>query len=225
MLPALLLALQLTSAEAHYREGVRLFEAGKSADAAARLEQALRLAPNNAQYAKVLGVAYAAQKDYASAIKPFSTACEHDPALLDACYFLGRAFYALDRYEPAIAALDRALQHATNKPRSRLGKAQALEALGHAADAEMQYLSALTEPDARIYYGQFLFRSGRLEPALEVLSQAKQTELAHYQIGRVLYQLGRLDEAIKNLKAAPNVNEAKLLLDKAYRRLGSTTSR
>ena len=225
MLLGLLLLLQVGTADALYREGVRLFESGKPADAAKHLEQATTLAPANAQYWKVLGVTYAAQKDYASALNPFQKACELAPSLIDACYFYGRALYALDRYEHAIKALDRAMQFAASKPRSQLGKAQALEALGRSIDAETEYRAANSEPDAPVLYGQFLFRAGRLDEALTILKTAKPSEDSHYQLGRVLYQLGRLDEAIANLEAAPNKPEAKLLLEKAYRRLGSTTSK
>ena len=225
MLLGLLLMLQVGSADALYREGVRLFESGKPADAAKYLEKATTLAPANAQYWKVLGVTHAAQKDYAAALWPFQKACELSPSLVDACYFYGRALYALDRYEPAIKALDRAMQFASSKPRSQLGKAQALEALGRAAQAETEYRAAGSEVEAPVLYGQFLFRAGRLDEALTILKTARPSEDSRYQLGRVLYQLGRLDEAIANLEAAPNKPEAKLLLEKAYRRLGSNTSK
>lgn len=225
MLLGLLLMLQVGSADALYREGVRLFESGKPEDAAKYLEKATTLAPANAQFWKVLGVTHAAQKDYAAAVKPFQKACELSPSLVDACYFYGRTLYALDRYEPAIQALDRALKFAASKLRSQLGKAQAFEALGRTAEAETEYRAAGSEADAPVLYGQFLFRAGRLDEALIILKTAKPSEDAHYQLGRVLYQLGSLEEAIVNLQSAPNKPEAKLLLEKAYRRLGSTTSK
>src|SRR4051812_42687309 len=81
--PFFLFLLFFASPEEDYRAGVSLFEQGRLAEAAERLRTALAATPDNAQYAKALGVSLAAQKRYAEADEPFARACTINPKLTD----------------------------------------------------------------------------------------------------------------------------------------------
>lgn len=159
---------------------------------------------------KAIGVKWAREANYLEAEEPFRRACELDPKLPDACYFWARVLYALDRFEPSLAALKKLPLDA----RTALAIAQAEEALGHAVEAEAHFKRA---GDA-VKYGLFLFRQGRLAEAESVLNQNPRTAEAWWQLGRVRYQLGKLAEARaaieQSLALDPKQEPARLLLAK-----------
>jgi tetratricopeptide (TPR) repeat protein len=225
------------SAETYYQRGVELFRKGQAEEARPHLQKAVELAPT-APHWKALGVLEASVGNYAQAEPALRQACRLDPGEEDACYYLGRARYALDRFEASLAALEQALPRDTRPWRVHLGMAQALEALGRASEAEEQFRRALklagrTAPDfdARLHLGIFLVRQGRTGEAVEVLGESARehpgSARAHYQLGRALLQLDRLEEAEKSLRRAveldPGYGEAHLQLSKLYRRLGKVT--
>ena len=116
-----------------YAAGSALFEKGRFADAVPYLRRATNAAPRDARTWKALGVAYAAQKLYRQAESALGRACTLDPKLAGACYFHGRALYALDRFDDSRRALVNA---AGLEPRSwtiELGIAQCDEALNAAS--------------------------------------------------------------------------------------------
>lgn len=228
-LAALLLLAQ--SPEAVYREGVTALEAGRAADAVPLLEKAATAAHSNAQYWKALGVALASLGRYSDALEPFREACALAPDLVDACYYYGRSLYATDRYEAALVPLRTALKADADKARAETAIAQALEALGKGDEAERLFRSAIGrrshfEPSARLAFGSFLLRAGRLDEALAMLEAAQQPESAEASLeyARALMQAGKADAAALKLERliqlTPKDAAAHFLLAKAYRRLG-----
>ena len=208
-----------------YREGVAALEAGRVADAAPLLEKAANTAKTNAQYWKAYGVAVASLNQYAAAVEPFEHACRLEPRLPDACYYLGRALYAADRYEAALAPLRQSLETDLDKGRAETAIAQALEALGREDEAARLYQSAISRKyqPARVAYGRFLLRAGKIEDAMSMLEGAEHPEgLLEY--ARALMQAGRNEAAAAKLETliakTPRDRVARLLLAKAYRRLG-----
>jgi Flp pilus assembly protein TadD len=212
-----------------YQQGVALIEKGRPAEAVDYLTRAAANTPADARVWKALGVAHAAQGDYGSAEPAFGRACALDPRLRDACYYHGRALYALDRYEASIDALRRA-------PDSwlvRLGMAQSLEALGRAAESEKEYARAEAlgrgaSPQPGTARGKFLIRQGRFAEASALLANVVKrfpaAPEANALLGRALLEEGRIGDAIRHLERAvegdPRSAQAHLLLAKAYVRAG-----
>lgn len=167
-------------------------------------------APKDAAAWRALGIKWAREANYLEAEEPFRRACELDPKLPDACYFWARVLYALDRFEPSLAALKKLPPDA----RTVLAMAQAEEALGRAREAEAHFKQA-GDP---VKYGLFLFRQGRLPEAEAVLERDPRTAEAWWQLGRVRYQLGKLAAARtaleRSLALDPNQEPARLLLSK-----------
>lgn len=216
-----------------FREGVRLFSAGKPEEAIASLRQSLALQPGNAPAWKALGVVYASRGDYEKAEPAFRNACERQPKLEEACLYHGRSLYLLDRFAEAIQVLRRANALHEGAEAHRL-LALSLEATGRFAEAEPEFVQALrlakgtaADEDPGIDYGVFLYRQGRAEQALEPLRSAVErhgdSARAHLELGCVLLSLDRLDEAAGHLERALSLKDTPrghLLLGKTYLRLG-----
>ncbi|QOY87482.1 tetratricopeptide repeat protein [Paludibaculum fermentans] len=208
-----------------------LLEQGRAAEAAPFLKESARLAPKNAQYWKALGVAFASMNELRDAVEPFRQACALDPRLLDACYYYGRNLYGTDKYEEALAPLEKALAVDPVKGRAEAAIGQCLHALGRNEAAEKRFQSAVARHDraeqmARLAFGQFLVRQGRAAEAVDVLKPAQRPEShdASYELGLAYCQAGELEEAAAALQGAvrlsPRKAATRLLLAKVYRRLG-----
>ena len=180
------------------------------------------------------GVGHARRGDYAAAEPAFAEACRLDPALPDACFYLGRARYFQDRFEEALSPLRQSLASDRTQPpgRAQTAIAQCLEALGRAADAETAFSQAIAagprSAEARAKYGLFLLRQGRAADAVTPLEAAVRFDPASAEaalsLGRALFQLERLEAALPHLNRAvkldPQSAQGHTLLAKAYRRLG-----
>lgn len=227
--------------QAWYEKGLALFDAGQSAAAIEPLRRAVELDRGHARAWKALGVAYARQGNYQMAQLPFRNACELAPRLEDACYFAGRASYALNQFEAALDAFSKALQHDSRPWRVQQGIAQAQEALGQSKAAERHFRTAITlnaraprdermrpDEDPRVLYAVFLFRQGRANDALEsltaVIADYPDAARARLEMGRTLYHLGRFPEAATHLERATTLDRdsgtAHLMLARTYLRLG-----
>jgi Flp pilus assembly protein TadD len=213
-----------------YEQGVALFEKGDPAAALPHFERAAQADPKNAQKWKAAGAAYAALKRYADAEEAFGRACRLDYKVPDACFFHARTLYALDRFEEALAALE----HADPRNwRSRLARAESLEALGRATPAEQEYQQALTlcrnsDPKPAVGYAEFLVRQGRAGDSVALLEAAVSVHPnsadAHAWLGRALFDTGKLADSVPHLERAVALNpksaQSHLLLAKALTRLG-----
>jgi Flp pilus assembly protein TadD len=216
-----------------YDQGVALFEKGDAVAALLFFDRAAKADPNNAQKWKALGAAQAALKQYSEAEQSFGRACKLDYKVPDACFFHARALYALDRYEEALAAL----QHADPRNwRARLARAESLDALGRATEAEQEYkqshsLCGNADPKPAVGYAQFLVRQGRAGDSIALLRETVSTHSsnaeAHLWLGRALFETNKLPEALPHLEKAvaltPTSPQAHILLAKTLTRLGRPT--
>lgn len=229
----LLLALWLLAppeAQSAYQRGLELFAQNRAAEAIPYFEEAARLAPDNAQYWKALGVAHARIEDYHGSIEPFRRACDLAPQLEDVCYYLGRAYYAADLYEKAIEPLKRALRHDRVKGRVEAALGQCHEALMQPGEAERWFSSAIRRNDsgrqmAHLAYARFLTRQGRAAEAVKAAEAAQQPETAEarFELAFALSQCDRLEEALRAVERAlelkPDYEEAFVLRSKIRARL------
>jgi len=183
------------------------------------------------------GVDFAKAGDIVRAEAAFHRACLLDPKFPDACLYLGRTLYLLDRFSDAINVLKTAGESDPQNARIWRVEALALEGAGKAEEAgaafrraiELERDSTLNE-DPSIDYGVFLYRSGRAEAALTPLEAAvmrhPDASRAQLELGCALLSLDRLNEAAAALEKAtaldPNNPRGHLLLGRAYQRLGKT---
>ena len=211
----------------------------RPADIAA-LEATVRRTPSNASAWKELGVAMAARRRSEAALAAFAKACKLDPKDEDACYYLGRQLFSLDRYQEAIAPFETALRAAPTEKLARTHRAAALNMIGHGSleQAERHFREAVrgnrgpdeVRAEAQTDYGAFLFRQARTSEALAALEQAVKMDSgsarAHAELGRVLLHLDKPREAATALERAgeldPRLSGIRLLLGRAYLALGRT---
>jgi Tfp pilus assembly protein PilF len=200
-LPAVLV---LTGAQSALERGAEELKKGNHAAAEAALREAVRERPGDAQTQKLLGMALSAQRKYDLAEEPFRQACSLAPRDEDACYYLGRLYYTLNRFTESRKAYQVALGH-TRIHRGRLltGLALTLEALGEAEAAERTYKSAVEtgHRQALIDYGMFLFHSGRGRECLPYLQKAN----AAVELERVRRSLENAPEAPMKRASRPKV--------------------
>ena len=216
-----------------YQRGVALIQRGQPSEAIPYLQRATQEQPQGARCWNALGVAYAAQAMYDLAEPAFHQACKLDPKLEDACYYEGRALYALDRFEASIDVLRRAAVLTPGSWKIELGIAQALEGLGKAPAAERAFersrsMARNVDAQPQVALGLFLVRQGRQREAIPLLRQTLRQfpgdPGAQIQLGRALLETGKFAEAVPVLEGALQVQPASaqvhLLLAKAYVRLG-----
>jgi tetratricopeptide (TPR) repeat protein len=237
MLLPLLLAFAAAAAQSDdlYQQGASLLKSGRSGDAIAAFEALTRTAPSDPRGWRALGVAHASIGDYKRAAEPLRKACDLDPRDPDGCYYLGLASYNLGRYDGAVMAYTKALKASGRTGRAHTGLGLTYEALGRTADAERELREGvaqhdgrgLPDSDARVEYGAFLFRQGRLDDALKTLEASRpDSPRAHFEVARILSQKGDLDSAASRLEKAialdPQYAAAHLLLGRVYFRMGRT---
>lgn len=213
-----------------------LFERGHWEAAEAAFRKLVAEQPTRAEAWKGLGVVYAARQDYESAEEPFRRACTLQPGFRDACLYHARDLYLLNRFQPAVAVIRKALPGDPKNTQLHRILALCLEALGDIPEAGKEFEAAirLTRPssppaeDPRIDYGVYLFRLGSAEEALVPLNAAMEQNpnvaRTHLELGAILLALDRVTEAAYRLEHAakldPGPARAHLLLTKAYQRLG-----
>src|SRR5215471_3480843 len=97
------------TADELFRQGARQFAEGHPDAAIASFRRVVEQQPAHAAAWKALGVVFASKGDFESAETPFRNACERQPTLPEACLYYGRTLYLLNRFQPAIDVLRRAL--------------------------------------------------------------------------------------------------------------------
>lgn len=210
-----------------YENGLKLLAMGRFIEARAAFEKAVQIAPRHAEAWKALGVAAGQMGDVADAEEAFRKSCEIAPRLEDACYYHARSLYTLNRFVPAIAAFEKLRASEARRGRLLTALGQAYEANGESDKAEASFRLALNQNDAaleaRLQYGVFLYRAGRLEEAAKMMRTARELAPGNVRVagelGRILLQQGEVAAAIPLLEAAAGqLDWAAPLLDKARRR-------
>jgi Tfp pilus assembly protein PilF len=184
----LMLAIGEVSGNTSLERGIEAFGRRDFVSAERELLQAIREQPSDARAHKFLGMVYSAQEKFQLAEEPFRKACFIDPKEENACYYLGRLYYTLNRFEDSLNAFDKALHNPAERGRTFHGMALTLEALGRDAEAERDFKESIRAGEKSVLtdYGMFLFRHGRTEESLETLRKAGAQE----ELERVLKALG-----------------------------------
>jgi Flp pilus assembly protein TadD len=217
-------------------QGVAAMQRGDFVTAENAFRAATQANPRNARAWKALGVSFAARGQHDLASEPFSKACTLDRKEPDACYYLARNHYLLNRFDEALALFNTLANQQRADWRYTNGRGLALMALARYPEAEAAFKTAMTNergasaPDEApaVNLGSLYSRAGEPHKALEVLQAFVSTRRpgarAWFEKAKVEVQLGRMEDAAASLTNAIQVNpshrEAHLLLAKVYGRLG-----
>jgi tetratricopeptide (TPR) repeat protein len=207
------------SAFAHNNLGVLLMSSGREREALPEFEQAVRLAPESADYRVNLGLALAqAPGRLGDAVAEYRTALQFDPKLPAAHLNLGLAYTAMPgRLDDAIAEYRQAIAQYEGAARTEPELWQAHFNLGLAygqmpgreADAISEYRAALRlKPDSALthfHLGNTLHKSRRLPEAIEEYRASIALDPAvpevHYELAYALAQIpGRVPEAVEECR-------------------------
>lgn len=189
---ALAIAFPASGDSGSLRRGQEAFQKQDWPAAEREFTAAIREQPDNALAYKSLGMVYASQEKFQLAEEPFRQACELNPREELACYYLGRTYYTLNRYEESRAVLEKTLGNWPDSGRIKRGLGLTLEALGHIAQAGkfLKESAQSHDPGDLSEYGQFLFRQGSLTESIAVLKRSGDK--------------ASLDRAVRALEASPN---------------------
>lgn len=143
------------------------------------------------------GVAERRLKRDVEARRDFEEAIRLSPNDPDAHRWLGEIALGEGRWENAVSHFDRALEAAPDYVRARLGKAQTLEKMGRAPEAEFEYRQALlADPwsaETRLNYGVWCAVGGRREDARRLFEEGLRLTPNDERFRR---NLRRLDEGL-----------------------------
>ena len=168
------------NAQSHNSAGIALAQAGKTQEAAAHFEQALRLKPNFAEAQFNEGVALAQLGNLQEAIGHYQLALRIKPDDAETNFRLGIALEQAGRVQEAINYLEQAVQSKPDHAEAHYNLGIALVRLGRVQEATAHWEQAL-----------------RIKPDYAE---------AHYNLGVALAQAGKVQEAVEHYEQALRIN-------------------
>jgi tetratricopeptide (TPR) repeat protein len=214
------------------REAYEFLYYKKPTEAIPLCQEAVRLAPNDAESHKNLGLAYAETAQFTLAEQELRTALRLRPNYDKAYNNLGKTFQGMGRYDEAFAAYKEAIRITPGYAIAHQNLASALFQSGKTADAIAMYEKAIRlDPDVALPYielGEILLhKQKRFKDALTVLKAGttKKPENAelHRLLAAVYRDTGDLASAVaeweKTVSLDPESYMAYRSLADAYRRM------
>ena len=195
---------------AHNYLGSALADAGRTSEAIAQYQEALRLKPDYAEAHNNLGSALADAGRAPEAIAQYEAALRLKPDLVEAHNNLGVALADAGRTSEAIAQFEEALRLKPDYAEAHNNLGLALANAGQAPEAIAQYEAAVgLKPDyaeAHNNLGVALADASRAPEAIaqyqEALRLKPDDAEAHYNLGMALVNTGRTSEAIAQYEEA-----------------------
>ena len=178
-----------------------LLDLGKTNDAAAVVNRALTIAPNDARPWVWKGHVSLQANAYQDAIDSYTHAGKLDSSNVDAILGVATVYFILGQNEAAIAEYKKGIAVFPNDARFYIGYAVTL----------------LASPDSRKLR---LEATNLLQKAIKLAPQSAE---AHYQVGQLALQQGQLSNAERELllsvRLEPNQSKAHFALSSLYRRM------
>ncbi len=183
----------------------------------------------------ISGVAKVEETDYEGAIADLQKAVEAQPQNEAAWYYLGQAYFKVERLPEALEALTRSVELDPKRPGTRLYLGKIYEAQGATEQAIRVYQEELTKSqgtaraDALVALARLYTAAGLVAEALEVLDEALEIEPnyveAYYQRGLARTAEGSYDEAIDSFDKAREILDEWSLLSTRLKRLTAIQQR
>lgn len=208
------LVLDLRNAGALHLLGVVARRQGRVGEAIALMREAVRLGPQQPEYASNLVALLSASGLTDDAVAVAAETMGRHPDFVYLPLNLGVALHALGREDEAAAAFGRAVALAPDLAPAHFGLGCALDALGRHAEAEaaLRRTEALApdHAEAQNLLGRVLTALGRHAEACEAFRRAVRSDPRHAvalnNLGSVLVKLDRTEEALDALTASLALN-------------------
>ena len=190
--------------QAWYYRGVIAYKAKKYTEAVGFLQEALRLAPQNAQALRALAGVHMALNTFDVAAAAYSKAIEINPADAGGYFNLGIALEAMQDFGAAVNAYDHALHVQKDHWKAAFNRGLVYQKVGDHAAAVASYDQTLKinpeEGDACLNKGISLHQLERYGEALtcyqKVLNNTTLRARAHYHAANALNELRQHEKAI-----------------------------
>jgi tetratricopeptide (TPR) repeat protein len=166
----------LETALAYESRGLRSFETGQWAEAAAYFRKGVELEPENPSVRHKLGTALALMGDARGAEEQFQIVVRQSPSFAKAHYSLGLLMESSGRRQKAVEELSLAARYDPNYVDAHMRLAELLLQSGQAGPSLARYERAMAidprQPRARYGYAMALVRLGRFRDVREWLTEA-----------------------------------------------------
>jgi len=166
----------LETALAYEARGLRSFETGQWAEAAAYFRKGIELEPENPSVRHKLGTALALMGDARGAEEQFQIVVRQSPEFAKAHYSLGLLMESSGRRQKAVDEMSLAVRYDPNYVDAHLRLAELLLQTGQARAALARYEHAISidprQPRARYGYAMALVRLGRFREVRDWLNDA-----------------------------------------------------
>lgn len=206
------------------REGSVLMQQGRFESALDRFREADRVAPGNATVANMQGLCHMRLEQFDQALAMFEKALKQVPGYTDARNNRGATYLATGQYHLAevdfIAVLSDSTYPYRKQVHYNLGMTYLQRSQYGAAAENFRKAIVLPNPvfDAYLRLSEISQRNGELEPALELLQEARlnfpERSEVSLQIGKLLMSMNRDEEAREHLErvieSAPGSDSAVL---------------
>jgi tetratricopeptide (TPR) repeat protein len=199
---------------AHYNLGIALNDQGKTDEAIAHYQRAIKLRPSYAEAHYNLGRLLAQKGQLGDAVTHYEKALEINSADAEARNNLGVTLFGIGRVDDAIAYYQGALKIRPDYAEASCNLANALLSKGDLDGAIARYLACLAlspnQADAQYDLASALLRKGRTDEAIshykKVLELRPESADAHANLGSAFLAKGRVRDAIGEYRNALRIS-------------------
>jgi tetratricopeptide (TPR) repeat protein len=200
---------------AHKNLAAALERANRLPEAIAHYEQALRIAPNDAELYNVLGLVLVRDGRVPEGIGHYEEALRLKPDFAEAHNSVGVALFGLGKRQEAVRHFEQALQIRPDFDQGHYNLGNALALSGKLEEAILQYQEALRitpeYPEPHYSMAGVLVALHKTKEAVEHYEEAIRLKPdyaeAHFSLGNVLLRTGRVPEAISQYEQALRIKK------------------
>ncbi len=187
-------------------EQARIYEKAGDYPGAERVyRQGLRIAPDNPEVLKRLGILEQTELKFNDSIRHFQQILSGSPQYPEINFYLGVSYLGLNQFQEAVESFQRELVTPHPHPRCHYYDAVALQSLGRIDDAAAQFHQSLAQNpndlDA-LYQLARLYMNASIQTSQQLMNLDPDSFQIHALMGEIYANNGRYEESLKEYRAA-----------------------